>query len=278
MNLCSTLLVKVVTLPLTTSQLESTTKMQKLTPLQKRIQERYVDDETTKNKMLSQLFQAANVNPLAGCFPALIQIPIFISLYRALQNLIAENKLDEPFLWIPDLNGPVYAKPPGESLDWAKSIITGKVKDKLKIGVEVGFELGLNIGLGLGFGLEIGLQINDLLLFSYPPRVILYYKDFFASLIFFFVNVFYIPSSYLSYSITFLFPLLFFTGNPELGWHDTLAFLTLPLILYASQSFSSKGSFSYNSCFFIFSNERKCCMKFINNCSPLFISYYNCSH
>ena len=75
--------------------------MQKLTPLQKRIQERYVDDEPTKNKMLSQLFQAANVNPLAGCAPALIQIPIFISLYRALQNLIAENKLDEPFLWIP---------------------------------------------------------------------------------------------------------------------------------------------------------------------------------
>lgn len=77
--------------------------MQKLTPLQKRIQERYVDDEPTKNKMLSQLFQAANVNPLAGCFPALIQIPIFISLYRALQNLIAENKLDEPFLWIPGM-------------------------------------------------------------------------------------------------------------------------------------------------------------------------------
>ena len=88
-------------MPLTTSQLESTTKMQKLTPLQKRINERYVDDEATKNKMLSQLFQAANVNPLAGCAPALIQIPIFISLYRALQNLIAENKLDEPFLWIP---------------------------------------------------------------------------------------------------------------------------------------------------------------------------------
>ena len=93
--------VKVVTLPLTTSQLESTTKMQKLAPLQKRIQERYADDEPTKNQMLSQLFQVANVNPLAGCFPALVQIPIFISLYRALQNLVAENKLDEPFLWIP---------------------------------------------------------------------------------------------------------------------------------------------------------------------------------
>lgn len=114
-----------MTLPLTTSQLESTTKMQKLAPLQKRIQERFADDEPTKNKYLSQLFQAANVNPLAGCFPALIQIPVFISLYRALQNLVAENKLDEPFLWIPDLEGPVYAKPPGESLDWIKSIVSG---------------------------------------------------------------------------------------------------------------------------------------------------------
>ena len=101
--------------------------MQKLAPLQKRIQERFADDEPTKNKYLSQLFQAANVNPLAGCFPALIQIPIFISLYRALQNLVAENKLDEPFLWIPDLEGPVYAKPPGESLDWIKSIVSGRL-------------------------------------------------------------------------------------------------------------------------------------------------------
>ena len=80
-----------------------------------------------KNQYLSQLFQAAHVNPLAGCFPALIQIPIFISLYRALQNLVAENKLDEPFLWIPDLEGPVYTKPPGESLDWIKSIVTGAI-------------------------------------------------------------------------------------------------------------------------------------------------------
>jgi len=108
--------VKLLTLPLTTAQLESTTKMQKLTPLQQKIQAKYANDEQTKNQLLSQLFQAANVNPLAGCFPALVQIPIFLSLYRALQNLVAENKLDEPFLWIPDLEGPVYTEGPGVSL------------------------------------------------------------------------------------------------------------------------------------------------------------------
>ena len=148
-----TCLIKAATLPLTTKQLESTTKMQKLTPLQQKIQAKYANDEQTKNQMLSQLFQTAQVNPLAGCFPALVQIPIFISLYRALLNLVAENKLDEPFLWIPDLEGPVYQKPPGESLDWLKSIIS---------------------------------------------------------------------------------------GNPDLGWSDTIAFMSLPLILYVSQTISMK--------------------------------------
>lgn len=148
-----TCLIKAATLPLTTKQLESTTKMQKLTPLQQKIQAKYANDEQTKNQMLAQLFQTAQVNPLAGCLPALVQIPIFISLYRALLNLVAENKLDEPFLWIPDLEGPIYQKPPGESLDWLKSIIS---------------------------------------------------------------------------------------GNPDLGWSDTIAFMSLPLILYVSQTVSMK--------------------------------------
>jgi YidC/Oxa1 family membrane protein insertase len=41
------------------------------------------------------------VNPLAGCLPALAQIPIFIGLYRSLLNLASDNVLDEPFLWLP---------------------------------------------------------------------------------------------------------------------------------------------------------------------------------
>ena len=115
-----TFLIKAGTLPLTIKQLESTTKMQKLQPLQAKINARFPDkaDEQRKNQLLSQLFQAANVNPLAGCFPALVQIPVFISLYRALQNLIAENKLSEPFLWIPDLEGPTYSSSAGEAAAW----------------------------------------------------------------------------------------------------------------------------------------------------------------
>jgi YidC/Oxa1 family membrane protein insertase len=123
-----TLLIKMITLPLTTSQLESTAKMQQLTPLQQKITAAFPnpEQEQQKNQLISQLFQAAQVNPLAGCFPALVQIPVFISLYRALQNLIAEDKLSEPFLWIPNLEGPVYRAPPGETLDWVKSIFSGE--------------------------------------------------------------------------------------------------------------------------------------------------------
>ena len=128
--------------------------MQALTPMQEKIKLRYPDkaDEQTRNQMLSQLYQAAAVNPLAGCLPALAQIPIFISLYRALQNLVAENKLDEPFLWIPDLEGPIYTNAP--DYKWITSAIA---------------------------------------------------------------------------------------GNPTLGFHDTLAFLSLPLILFISQTISQKA-------------------------------------
>ena len=125
-----TVLVKAATLPLLSAQLESTSKLQGIAPAQKIIQEKYADNEQAKNMLLAQLFQVANVNPLAGCLPALVQIPIFLSLYRALTNLIAENKLSEPFLFIPNLQGPVYLSglpddPATTGSSWLSSIITG---------------------------------------------------------------------------------------------------------------------------------------------------------
>ena len=125
-----TVLVKAATLPLLSAQLESTSKLQGIAPMQKEIQEKYSDNDQAKNILLAQLYQAANVNPLAGCLPALVQIPVFLSLYRALTNLIAENKLSEPFLFIPNLQGPVYLSglpgdPANTGANWLSSIITG---------------------------------------------------------------------------------------------------------------------------------------------------------
>lgn len=100
--------------------------MQRLTPLQQKIQAKFANDEQTKNQLLAQLFQAAGANPLAGCLPAIVQIPVFISLYRALTNLVAEHKLAEPFLWIPNLEGPVFDRPPSESIKWIQSVVSGQ--------------------------------------------------------------------------------------------------------------------------------------------------------
>eukprot|EP00746_Dinoflagellata_sp_MGD_P013444 gnl/MRDRNA2_/MRDRNA2_129051_c0_seq1.p1 gnl/MRDRNA2_/MRDRNA2_129051_c0~~gnl/MRDRNA2_/MRDRNA2_129051_c0_seq1.p1 ORF type:complete len:511 (-),score=91.51 gnl/MRDRNA2_/MRDRNA2_129051_c0_seq1:25-1557(-) len=119
-----TLLVRTITLPLTKIQLESSTKMQQIQPLQKKIQAAFPrkSQEQAKNQLMAQLFQAANVNPLVGCFPALVQIPVFISLYRALTNLVAEDKLQEGFLWLPSLEGPIYG---GQTSNWFTSIAGG---------------------------------------------------------------------------------------------------------------------------------------------------------
>ncbi|KAG5175925.1 Alb3-like protein, thylakoidal inner membrane insertase [Tribonema minus] len=116
-----TLFIKGVTFPLTYQQLASTTKMQTLQPKVKDIQKRLANNPEAANKAIADLYKEEEVNPLSGCLPSLAQIPIFISLYRALLNLAKENKLDEGFLWLPSLEGPVFGAPPTESLNWIKT-------------------------------------------------------------------------------------------------------------------------------------------------------------
>lgn len=70
------------------------------------------------NQKIAEMYQTNNVNPLAGCLPSLVQIPIFIGLYRAVLDLAKENKLDEPFLWLPNLEGPVYGADPTKGSAW----------------------------------------------------------------------------------------------------------------------------------------------------------------
>jgi len=113
-----TLLIKLLTYPLTASQLESTTKMQVLQPSVKAIQNTYQSNPEVMNQKIAELYQTEGVNPLAGCLPSLAQLPIFIGLYRSVLNLAKENALDEPFLWLPNLEGPVYGSDPAHGSDW----------------------------------------------------------------------------------------------------------------------------------------------------------------
>lgn len=113
-----TVVIKALTFPLTKSQLESTNKMQAVQPTVKALQAKYQSNPEVMNQKIAEVYQQNEVNPLAGCIPSLIQIPVFIGLYRAVLNLAKENALDEPFLFLPNLEGPTYGADPAHGSDW----------------------------------------------------------------------------------------------------------------------------------------------------------------
>jgi len=113
-----TIAIKLVTYPLTKQQLESTSKMQEMQPVIKSIQATYASNPEVMNQKISEVYQSEGVNPLAGCLPAFIQLPVFIGLYRAVLTLAKENQLDESFLWLPSLEGPTYGADPTSGSDW----------------------------------------------------------------------------------------------------------------------------------------------------------------
>jgi len=110
-----TLVVRLIIFPLTFRQLSSSQVTQSLAPKIQEIKEKYPDNKELQNQLVAMLYQETQVNPLAGCLPALAQIPVFIALYRSFFNLAQESKLDESFLWLPNLDGPVYGT---RSSDW----------------------------------------------------------------------------------------------------------------------------------------------------------------
>ena len=72
--------------PLTQKQMVSMQRMQKLQPRIKVLQNKYGDDKETLNREMMALYKEEKVSPAAGCLPLLIQLPIFILLYRVLYS------------------------------------------------------------------------------------------------------------------------------------------------------------------------------------------------
>ncbi len=100
-----TFLLKLLFSPLTHMSFESMKKMQALQPRIKSIQERYKKDPTKMNSEMMELYKKHRVNPMGGCLPMLLQIPIFIAFYQMLNDAI-ELK-GAPFIgWIKDLAEP----------------------------------------------------------------------------------------------------------------------------------------------------------------------------
>jgi YidC/Oxa1 family membrane protein insertase len=81
------------------------------------IKEKMKDNKDAQNRAIAKLYEDANQNPLAGCVTSLVQLPIFLGLYRGVKLLAQDGKLEEPFLWIPSLEGPVSA-PNYSGMDW----------------------------------------------------------------------------------------------------------------------------------------------------------------
>jgi YidC/Oxa1 family membrane protein insertase len=92
-----TIVIRFVILPLTLKQYKSSQAMQALQPEMKKIKDKYKDDPKRQQEETMRLFQKNNVNPMAGCFPILVQMPILFALY----NSISWNKAlySHDFLW-----------------------------------------------------------------------------------------------------------------------------------------------------------------------------------
>ncbi|MDV6234164.1 membrane protein insertase YidC [Leptospira ellisii] len=98
------ILFKLVFYPLNQKQADSMKKMQELSPQLKTINEKYANDPKIRQQKTMELYKKNNVNPVGGCLPMLIQIPIFIALYTAFSDTI--DLWNSPFLWVKDLSEP----------------------------------------------------------------------------------------------------------------------------------------------------------------------------
>jgi YidC/Oxa1 family membrane protein insertase len=92
--------------------------MKALRPYITQIQEKFKNNENAKNQAVGRLYEDAEQNPLAGCLTSLLQLPIFLGLYRGIRLLALDGEIQEPFLWIPSLQGPVTAETDYRGLDW----------------------------------------------------------------------------------------------------------------------------------------------------------------
>ncbi len=126
-----TVLIRLFTVPITVKSLRSSREMQRIQPLIKEIQKKYPKDRAKQQEETMKLYQQYGVNPAASCFPMLLQLPIFIGLYSALNfvvqlhtgtpDVVASHvtqlksilfndawlsdatNFNEPFLWMPNL-------------------------------------------------------------------------------------------------------------------------------------------------------------------------------
>jgi YidC/Oxa1 family membrane protein insertase len=105
-------------IPLSLQQSKGSEYLKVLRPYVSEIKVKFADSPEAQNRAIGKLYDDAKQNPLSGCFLSLAQLPIFLGLYRGVRLLARDGVLDEPFLWIPSLEGPVTAESNYQGLDW----------------------------------------------------------------------------------------------------------------------------------------------------------------
>ena len=115
-----TILIKIVFWPLSRKSFKSMEQMKKLQPRMKQLQEKYKNDKEALSREMMQLYKTYGVNPMGGCLPILIQLPVFVALYQALLNCIELRHASfitylpgTDLLWLADLSvkDPFYITP-----------------------------------------------------------------------------------------------------------------------------------------------------------------------
>ena len=99
-----TVIIKLALYPLTKKQIESTKGMMKIQPKMKEIQTKYKDDKERMNLELANLYKNEGVNPLAGCLPLVVQMPIMIGIFYGIRDFQYAGPAN--FLWMESISNP----------------------------------------------------------------------------------------------------------------------------------------------------------------------------
>lgn len=97
-----TIFIKMLLYPLTVKQVKSMKAMQEIQPKLKALQEKYKDNKEKLTKEMSELYRSSGVNPLAGCLPLIVQMPVLIAIFFAIREYNYVG--DSSFLWLQSLS------------------------------------------------------------------------------------------------------------------------------------------------------------------------------
>jgi YidC/Oxa1 family membrane protein insertase len=99
-----TIAIKAIFWPLSAKQMKSMKEMQKFQPMMAKLKEKYKDDPKRQQQEMMRLYKEHKINPLSGCLPMLVQIPVFFALFAMLRSAVELRGAS--FLWVKDLSQP----------------------------------------------------------------------------------------------------------------------------------------------------------------------------